>query len=70
MKLLDSLTVHHGTEARHIELYQGDLTNMPPEHSVDLLVVSAFPKNYAPTERSLIGALHRRGLSVAELAEE
>ena len=40
---------------RTFELYEGDLTS--PEFAADLLVVSAFLGNYAPTTRTLIGAL-------------
>jgi len=69
MKLLDSVTVSHKSEERHIELYQGDLTEMSPEDAVDVLVVSAFPDDYTPTPNSLIGALDRKGISVAKLAE-
>lgn len=58
------------TNARHkkIQLYNGDLTQLQPEQDVDLLVVSAFPDNYEPTDGTLIGALHQAGLSVEELA--
>ncbi|PJF31243.1 MAG: hypothetical protein CUN51_05090 [Candidatus Thermofonsia Clade 1 bacterium] len=67
MQLLDSLSVQHANSTRYIELYHGDLTAMP--EPVDLLIVSALP-NYYGTEYSttLIAALHKRGLSVAELA--
>ena len=70
MELLDKLTVRQGTENRYIELYFGDLATMPSEQAVDVLVVSAFPDDYTPTPRSLIGSLYQKGVSVAELAAE
>lgn len=70
MRLLDKITIYHGTEQRLIELYQGDLTNLTPDEEIDVLVVSAFPNDYSPTQFSLIGALHRKGISVAQLAAE
>ena len=68
MILLDTLRVHYGSEERLIELYQGDLTDLKPEEAIDVLVVSAFPDDYIPTSTSLIGALHRKGVSVDQLA--
>jgi hypothetical protein len=53
---------------KRIELYQGDLTYVSRNEGFDLLVVSAFPYDYTPTITSLIGALHRQGLSVAKLS--
>lgn len=67
MKLLNSIEVR-GEQQRRIELYHGDLTYVPENDRVDLLVVSAFPNDYLPSRTSLIGALHRQGLSVARLA--
>lgn len=68
MDLLDVLTVYYGSEARTIELQQGDLTNLTPQESIDILLVSAFPNNYLPMSGTPIGALYRRGVSVEELA--
>lgn len=68
MKVLDSITISRGSEWAVIELCCGDLTVMAPGDAVDILVVSAFPDDYTPTLPSLIGALHEKGISVAELA--
>jgi hypothetical protein len=69
MKVLARWPLQHGGNQRTIELLHGDLSHIPPEHAVDVLVVSAFPNNYTPTQISLIGSLARRGLSVAQLSE-
>ncbi|MBU0908551.1 MAG: toll/interleukin-1 receptor domain-containing protein [Proteobacteria bacterium] len=67
MRLLGTIKIT-GREEKRIELCQGDLTSLRPEERFDLLIVSAFPDDYIPTYTSLIGALHRKGLSVADLA--
>lgn len=69
MHLLDSLTVNSPHGPRNIELYHGNLANLPPDHAVDLLVVSANPDYYKPVRGTLIKALHDHGLSMAELAD-
>ena len=69
MKLLATWKIEHGTAARRIELLHGDLSEIPRTHAVDVLVVSAFPNDYAPTASSVIGALWRKGISVSELAQ-
>ncbi|HJQ68248.1 MAG TPA: toll/interleukin-1 receptor domain-containing protein [Blastocatellia bacterium] len=68
MRLLDTLKVNYRSEERLIEIYQGDLTALTPDESVDILVLSAFPNDYIPTHTSLIGALYRKGISVEQLA--
>jgi len=70
MRLLDRWSIHHGESSRTIELLQGDLAYLPPEHAVEILVVSAFANDYTPTYRSLIGSLAYTGLNVAELAND
>lgn len=67
MELLQQFDVPSGGR---IELALGDLATLDPDEDIDILVISAFPDNYDPTPSSLVGALHRRGLSVGELAKE
>jgi hypothetical protein len=67
LRLLNSIDVSDGSVVRRIALYEGDLTDIPAEHRVDILIVSAFPNDYRPTQTSLIGGLQRSGLSVAQL---
>ena len=68
MILLAEWVLQQDGEGQRIELYWGDLSYLPPEQAVDLLVVSAFPNDYTPTPSSLIGALYRNGISVHKLS--
>ena len=65
MRLLDSLIVG---DDKHIEIYEGDLTDMTPDEAVDVLVVSAFPNSYLPLPGTMIAALDKREISLRELA--
>ena len=69
MRLISSIDVRDGHNVRRIGLYHGDLTKIPAEHAVDILIVSAFPNDYTPTVGSLIGALDQVGLSIATLSK-
>lgn len=69
MKLLDSFTVASSSLVHHIALYHGDLTEIPPEDAVDVLVVSASPGGYRAVPGTLIHALNAKGVSVKALAQ-
>jgi hypothetical protein len=70
MKLIDTISVRHQGNERFVMLFVGDLADLPEREAVDVLIVSAFPDDYIPTRTSLIGALARAGVSVADLARD
>lgn len=70
MEHLAKWIIVRGNEERTIELLRGSLAELPPEHAVDLLVVSAFANDYIPTPASLIGSLYSEGVSVEDLAHD
>jgi hypothetical protein len=70
MKVIDSIEMSNEHGPALIEICHGDLTEMGPGADVDVLVVSAFPDEYSPIPNTLIGALHQRGISVYEMAQD
>jgi len=66
--LLDRHVITRGGTNSEIQLLVGDVSALPDEHAVDLLVVSAFPDDYLETPTSVVGALASHGISVAALA--
>ncbi|MGV8122405.1 MAG: toll/interleukin-1 receptor domain-containing protein [Candidatus Xenobiia bacterium LiM19] len=70
MILLEKLVIEHRSQKHEISLWYGDLTKIPEAEKVDLLVVSAFPNDYTPTDGSLIGALQGIGVSVDALSKK
>jgi TIR domain len=69
MKLLDEIAISHKDGTKRIQIFHGDLSEIPEEHAVDLLIVSAWPDNYEPVEGTLIAALEKKGVSVRQLAD-
>jgi len=69
MERINDIVVGSRFEQKSIDLLLGDLTFLPKEEAVDAIVVSAFPGDYTPTPTSLIGALHRKGVSVSDLSK-
>lgn len=70
MDLIDTISVRYKDKDRHIKLFVGDLAHLPGSEAVDLLIVSAFPNNYQPTQGSLIRALAGVGVSVEQCAQD
>ena len=52
-ELLDKIDIVDGETTRRIGLYEGDLSDIPPQHHVDILVVSAFSNDYSPNSNKL-----------------
>jgi hypothetical protein len=68
MLQLAQIAIPRSTGDATIQLLLGDLSAMPAEQAVDILVVSAFPNDYTPLKGSLFLALKEKGLSIKELA--
>ncbi|KAK3763175.1 hypothetical protein RRG08_035857 [Elysia crispata] len=55
---------------REVQLWVGDITQLPLEDQVDMIFTSAFYGDYSPVPGTLIGSLQRNlGISVRELAK-
>jgi hypothetical protein len=68
-RVVDTIMVRKDSRTAEIQLCVGDLSELPPEHAVDVLVVSAYRNEYAPMPGSLIGSLDRKGVSLDHLAK-
>lgn len=68
MRLLSQLEIQNANNVAVIQLLHGDLSALPPEHAVDIMVVSAYPGNYEPAPHTLVSALFEGGLDMYELA--
>lgn len=69
MELLEAMTVKGPGQSSEIRLLKGDLSSIPPDHGCDVLVVSAFPNDYAEVRGTLIAALAHKEVSVGALAQ-
>ena len=62
MELLSEITIHRDKDDALIQLFHGNLTAIPAEYAVDILVISAFPRDYLPVHGTLMGALYEKGI--------
>lgn len=68
MPLVDKKLILGG-QSKRIQVWCKDITEF--EEEIDVLTISAYPYNYEPTQRSLIGALYRNlSINVQDLAQE
>ncbi|MEJ7766271.1 MAG: toll/interleukin-1 receptor domain-containing protein [Chitinophagaceae bacterium] len=70
MKTLDTIEILRPEKPARLELLKGDLSALPFEHKVDILVISAFPDDYTALPGSLMLALKEKGLSIKELSDD
>jgi hypothetical protein len=70
MQLLSQLEIPNTGGIAVIQLLHGDLSLLPPEHAVDIMIVSAYPGDYEPISHTLVGALFEGGLSLYEIAAD
>ena len=65
---LNFIQIESKTGIKEFELYNGDMSNLP--FNVDLLCISAFYKDYTPTDKSIIGQLFKKGIDVNSLSKK
>jgi hypothetical protein len=70
LRLIDSLKVNSFSSQSEIQFCVGDLTCAGPEHTVDVLITSAFRDCYLPVPGSVFNALFNKGVSVDDLAND
>lgn len=71
MVLLSEFHIYRESRKATVQLLQGDLTAIPKEHAADILVISAYPGSYGTWDKkTLIAALERTGIIVADLAKD
>ena len=73
MELLHQITVPRRNPTQPpavIQLLAGDLSRIPAEHAVDVLVVSAFPDDYEPFPGTLFASLRAQGLDMIQVARQ
>lgn len=73
MELLHQITIPRRNAAQPpavIQLLAGDLSRIPAEHAVDVLVVSAFPDDYEPFPGTLFASLRAQGLDMIQVARQ
>ncbi|XP_033734725.1 uncharacterized protein LOC117323550 [Pecten maximus] len=69
LTLNDTLSIWTPGGTYEIQLLFGDITKLPKEDSVNLIMVSAFPGDYSPLRGTVIGALKSElGMSVRDLS--
>ena len=66
----EKLTVINPKEQnRELQLCVGDLLDSSSDNDADFIVISAFPNDYSKTPGSIIDALCKKGIDVAELSK-
>lgn len=65
---LNFVQIETKTGIKEFELIHGDITALP--FKVDLLCISAFRNDYAPTHSSVVGHLFRKGINVERLSHQ